>query len=299
MATANFYPVLIVRLAASILVLSTFASVTGAEVTVSLSVAPRQDEAIFPFRKAELAIDYSQPARQEVVQAVSIRWTEGGPTLLYQTAIAPGTRETLSVELPAMAVQQAYEIRLLSGKGPSSGVLQRRQVAVSWPPELVTADEFFAPQAYQKYEFDLPTWPGQLKRNVFLAAVLIGLAMAAALFIRSGPVRAEGLVVIVVGAAATMAMMVLAQGLVQRRSDGGMLVLSARRTVQWEQQADRLFPIYTHYNLAGDSLVIQPQRNRLSLELRPREVRLLGRMGQSGGAPTTMPADVVVQPPGT
>jgi len=262
------------------------AAAPGADVTVSLGLAAAQDPSHLPCRTAELTIDYSGSIQGRVIRSARLRERQGGPTIVCALSVAPGSRGTVAVALPAWTQQQEYAVDLLSGDDDGSGVLAGASASILWPLETIQPGDFINPRAYEPWSEDLPTWPESLKRNVFLAAALTCIALAAALLLRRGVVRIAAIVAAAAGAVLALSVLLSTQQMVvQKQSrDGSVLALTCRRTATWQSSDSRLFPIYYSQRQMQDDTTVICAGKGIRLELHPNEVRLLRRPGPAAGS---------------
>lgn len=260
------------------IVLASAAAAARADVSVSLAPLAVQDETTYPYRSAEATIRNDS---QSVIRAVGLRWRHGGPTMTYATAVAPGTECNLTVMLPAIRAAQTYEVRLLGAEAPDSPVVATTEAHISWEHELVTAEAFMDPAACEPWEYDLPRWPENLLRNIFLTAALSFIAAAASLFINRAGIRLVALVLVVGASAATFRILLGPQQVVICRSAdaGSLIVLTTHRTAEWKSEDWGISPVYfANWQMAEDSTVIRPGRD-VSVKLRPSDVRIFRRTG--------------------
>jgi len=246
-----------------------------AAAAVTLSPAEQQDASLLPYRTAQLHIDNTG---EEVIRFAALRWEYGGPELVYPVTVAPRRQASLTVALPAMAVQQFYDVRLLGSFTPRRRVVAAIRAPITWPAELVQREAFITADMSAPYKSHLPLWPAKLLRNIFLAAVVVCVAGAGTLLLRGPIVRLVGLVALVVIASGITVTGLARQPLIERQFDetGRLLILTARRTVQWQSDDARWVPVYDNpAEVIEETLVVYP--DGLDLTLRPHEVRLLRR----------------------
>jgi len=251
------------------------APLAAGETTVTLAAAETQDPAASPFRSASLTIVNESP---DVIRSVALRERVGGPTLVYSVTIAPQTRQSVSVALPAVTSQQNYTVSLLAGERTDSPAVGSFQRSINWPVQAVEAGKraFYAPLEYGEHEFESVGWPEALRRNVFLAAVLCCAALAGVLFIRPPVLRALAVVIVVVGAAAAMTALVRSRPVIITPpvKDASLVVVTTRRTADWTTNDADLTPLYRNRrHLIGDATVIYPGRY-IEAPLSAGEVRL-------------------------
>ena len=249
----------------------------GAAVTARLTPAEKQDPAALPYRIADLSVDYSGPADAPPIRAAALHSPQGGPTFIYPLTVAPQTRQTLRVALPALTQQQEYAIRFLSRDDPDARCVASVRATVPWPLDLVRPEEFRASEAQRRWSEELPTWPAGLLRNVFFAAGFTCIALAATLFLRRPRLRLIAVGVVVATATAGVWLLVSAQPIVVERQaeQGKVLVVACRRTTVWRNGDPMLTPLYlTPRHLAHDDMIVHAVKG-LTVPLRPDEVRLL------------------------
>ncbi len=255
---------------------------TAGQVTASLTVAKRQEAAVLPFRLAELSVSNSA---SQPVQAVLLRSRGGGPAIRYRLTVPPGAKANLPVALPAMAPVQDYDLTAL---GAGASAIGQAAASITWPAELVTADEFID-EAYLQWQGAWAPWPAQGRRNALLALAGLAAATAAALFLRSRFAQAAA----VVGCAAmyisVVAPVLKGAGAVQAAEYDLVLygpgappkiesftVLSARRTARgtW-RPAGVPYPVYPDRSEAEKDLaIVDPAEKTITLPLRPGTARV-------------------------
>lgn len=260
-----------------ILALLPLAAQPVAAATATLQPSPAGPSA--DFQPATLAIhnDLGQ-----VIRAVTLHWPGGGPTMFFAVAIPPGTTQDLTVQLPAIDEDQAYDVALLADPQPDAVPLQKLAARITWPPAQANP-ELFQSLRYRTLRVDQPQWPPAQLRILWIVAMAGAIAMGALILIRRPRLRLAMLLVTI--AAATMAAwaltrdypLVAARTMAMPQTTGApsrnIVVLASRRTVQWS--ADRvLIPIYlTPQQMRSDDSVIAPGKwTRVTLT--PREVRL-------------------------
>lgn len=255
------------------------------EATVSLEPAREQDRTALPYRLAELTVRNAGGETASVIRAVQIRESQGGPTFVVAVTVPPDSTRTVRVKLPAVSLQQTYRVRLLTEMRADSPAVSEFELPLTWDVELVNTEEWIDAEAYAPWEGDLPSWSPTVKRNVFLTAVLISLAMAAALFVPPTWRTAALILVAAAGCyAATLPLrsvdVVVERRLTlphprQRQQDQTLWALTSRRTTPWTREGIELTPIYRHRGeMLSDDTVIGPG-DRIRLSLRPADLRLL------------------------
>jgi len=258
------------------LVLCLLAGPALAEEAVSLAPAAEQDRGAWPYRTAELQVQVDGALASRVA-AAWLRWQLGGPTFVYPVTVAPDDLLTLEVSLPAIRMQQAYDIALLTDDGAPA---VQAEATIIWPEELTNPEAFVDSAAYAVHDGPLPRWPVSVKVTAFLSAAVLCAAMAAAALIRRRRLQLVVLLGLVVGSTVAGAVWLHRQPTVaaRRSPDGKLLILTTRRTVQWTV-GERLAPVYVDIGqVAEDSLVVRPEG--VTLTLRPQRVVLLRRLGR-------------------
>jgi hypothetical protein len=263
-----------------------FAEAAGAEVGVTLTPIPAADPSVFPYRAAELTIDNATGTA--VIRAAALRSQEGGPRLVFPVTVAPGTRQSIRVALPALGPEQEYACTLRGESGPVAS----RAAPISWPIELVNREDFIDREAYRPVEADLPSWPASLRTNVFLAAVLTSLAAVGVLLIPKAAVRLPAVLLLAAAGATAVWLVVAPEPVVIERTapwpqaaaattaarTGEMKIVSCRRTVAWTTRAAVAPVYYDERQLQRDTMEIELGKSA-SIPLQPREVRILRPLG--------------------
>lgn len=251
----------------------------------SLKPASGQPVAGEAFCHAELTLQNHQP---QVIQAVALRWQDGGPTLFQPAVIPPGASATLIVPLPAVSEQQTYDVRLLGSNGLGGEPLAVLKATISWPTEQVNPD-LFLDWRYRQIALVEPTWPSGLMRNLWVTLMAGCLVMAGAgTFLRRW--RRVIVLLIVLGSMAAVTMLLVNRsdpvGVSWARLGGGLtgerqniMVVQTRRTAQWSSAA-RLVPLYlSRYQMQQDDMIIEPGRG-VRVTLHPSGPRLFRVDGQ-------------------
>lgn len=296
------------RRCASIVVLG-IALTSSAFAETGVSLTPTKGDANFlPYCPAQMTI---QNDSEQVIRAVALRWRGTGPTLLHDVTIPPRTRHVMTVLLPAVEVQQTYQVRLLAGGALESPAIAELRASVSWPPEDVQESDagFFNAPLCRAWESRLPTWPASLLRNVFLAAVLTCLACGGVAFV--GRSRLRTAMILLIAAVSTGATWLIVSGekvlfeqVVDTWASPGagspdasavstaprttqaapparsksLWVISCRRTVEWTRPDTTLCPVYQdRRQMLEDNLVVRWDKG-LTVRLNPEEVRIFRPM---------------------
>ncbi len=204
----------------------------------------------------------------------------------YPIAIPPDAEARLAVALPAIALSQAYDVQLLA-ENPKTAPPLSITAEITWPPDLLTADAFIDPAAYEALENDLPVWPASLKQTVFLGAVLLSGALAAVLFIRRKRLRVLVLAVVLIAAVLVGWYGLAQQQTLLAESDGKQLILRCRRTSEVSLPCRQgggkpcdgggkyIVPIYAApWQMKADNTIIHTAGGTFSLTIQPDEIRL-------------------------
>ncbi|MFB3891320.1 MAG: hypothetical protein ACE15C_04775 [Phycisphaerae bacterium] len=267
-----------------------------AAVTATLKPADQQPAGIFPYRAAELTIDNQGPS---TIGVEDLRLRGGGPIIRTRALIAPQTTRTIQVDLPAVAVEQTWRLRLTSSDsgGPDVADLE---AGITWPVQWVaqSREAFFPADAYHAWESRMPSWPGDMKRNVLLVLVLAAVACGGAMFIRKGLRRLAAVLVILAIAAGGVWIVlgsvpkveVISSGSPEGEKPVRPLVVGARRTTRYQIADTALYPVYdSEKDMRCDTLMIDG-RNGMTLRIPAGAIRIFGRCGPAP-VPATSPAD--------
>lgn len=256
----------------TILALSNPALATESIVTaISLQPADGEMDRAWPYRPAWLEIKSSAAYR-----AVTLRWTQGGPTQLYPATADAEGKARLLVHLPAIALVQEYEVHLFvdaetaladgqhAGEPGASATAQ-----IAWPAEWLTTSAFLDPQAYGSHSETLPAWPAMIRRGAALLAVLLPLTAGAAMLIPAGRWRTLGLGGILLAATLAGSLLCRNTPVLVIREDGKNLVVLSRRTTavvleSVAKPSKSLYPVYAaRWQILEDDLLLrgtQPYR---------------------------------------
>lgn len=242
---------------------------------IALTPADQQRPADWPYSSAELHLKVDSVSASSAT-AVQLRWQLGGPTFVYPLTLLPDSSQTVIVALPAMRLQQVYDIVLKAGQAD----ILHTQATIVWPAERVNEGAFIDPRAHLRHEGPLPRWSARLKRGVWLAAAAMCVALAGAIFIRRRCVQLGVLAAVVLVAAILAGVWLHRQPAVVARTveNGDILILTARRTVEWRSESV-FAPVYVDiHQAAADSMVIGP--GGVTLTLQPQQAVLLRRVGE-------------------
>lgn len=259
------------------LVQASIASTATAATAARLSPAAAQ-EPNSPLRRATLAV---RNDTQQTVRAIRLQSGFGGPAVVVSAVVAPGSSGDFTVQLPALAPQQTYDVALLTAADPDAPAAAAIKARIQWPAELVN-DGYFRDRRYQQVAYEEVLWSASQKRLAILIALLGCLAMAGAMLAPKGWLRAGAVVVLAAATTAVAAWVITAWPLVAiqhatvHRGDSlqRIQIVAARRTTVWT--APNCVPLYlTDYQMQTDRSVIFD--GKLILPLQPGEVRLVQR----------------------
>jgi hypothetical protein len=261
----------------AILVLVIAAQAARAEVDVRLAPSPSAAVTAEGFLPAELTVADPNGELPRPASALAIRRAAGGPTMFYETSMAPGATGTFRVMLPMVSVRETYVVSLLAEATPTAPAVLRRDVTAQTDDVAAVEaarDRLIDRPAYDGYIEDLPRWPAWVTRNVVLAAALLLVAMGAALLIRRRTWRlAAGGAAVAVASAGLYISLSQCPPVIERRN-GDILAVSCRRTTEWSDAARGIGPVYWRpQQMNQDDMVYQPDAT-LTLTLHPDEVRL-------------------------
>lgn len=249
-----------------------------ASVGIGLTLTPT-DAPTGGFVAAKLAVADPMGRLAGVVRAVAIRPEAGGPTILCPASIAPKTVQDVSVRLPVISAQQAFVVRLLPADDVAATPLHQAIVPLE-VTDLNAVERargaLIDPDAYQGRLEDLPRWPPDLLRTVFLAAVLACVALGGALFIRRPAIRLLAAAAVVTAGSFVLAHVLGDCPTVLVRPAGPVTIVTCRRTVAWSHPSSML-PIYWNQrSMERDDLVLRPEGD-LTVTLHPQDVRVFRR----------------------
>jgi hypothetical protein len=250
---------------------------------VALTLAPAGAPAN-GFVPARLNVADPQGRLGGVVRGVAVRPEAGGPTILCPASIAPKTVQDLPVLLPVISAQQAFLVRLLPATDAAAKPLHEAIVPLE-VTDLNAVDRsrnaLIDPDAYQGRLEDMPHWPPALLRTVFLAAVLAGVALAGALFIRPPAIRLLAAAAVVAAASFVLDHVLGDCPDVLVRPVGPVTVVTCRRTVAWSHAADMLPVYWNQRTMQRDDLILRPE-GELTVTLHPEDVRVFRRTAETG-----------------
>jgi hypothetical protein len=274
-------------------VILAIAATAGAQVNVTIEPAADQGDAPYPYRLA--AIQIATDATDQAFSEIRVRSAKGGPEIRAAGAIPPRTpRTTLTLPLPALSVQQVYDVHLLAEDSSvaghdatAPGKTVDLQVTVNWLPEQVNEAGFIDRRLYDDLEDDLPPWPAQLRQVLFLTMVGSGLALAMTILMRPGPLRLSAMLVVLAATAGVSWWCLEDTPLVQTRivdcpaAHGQrpcqLYVVTSRRTAQWADKDAVIVPVYYDAEqMANDTTIVQPGVG-ITSDISPNRVHLFKR----------------------
>ena len=155
----------------------------GEEFSVSLAPAGAALEAKLPagYGAATLTID-NRSGR--AVAAAELRLEQGGPRFVVPATVAPQSKASVNLPLPAASASQAYVVRLFETHPPTGEPLAALTAELRWPVDVVDGEARVNSVAYADWRDAHARWPADLRRTVLLTAVLVCLALAGCLLIR-------------------------------------------------------------------------------------------------------------------
>ena len=257
----------IVRAIGMVLALGLLAGSARGQAGITLTPADDQDPAARPYRTAAL---------------------HGGPTFVHPVTVTPGRPLTLKLSLPAIRLQQAYEVAFLAGPGEDAEVIGLDEATIVWPEELVNPAAFMDSAAYRTYDGFLPSWSRRTRLDALLAGVVFCVLIVGAVFVRPHRLQVAVVLLLVIAAAAATGAWLYRRPIVivHRSQDGEFLILATRRTVKWSHSA-RMAPVYDAVNEAQLVNILRAGENSMvvrtdgvTLTLHPQQIVLLRRQPQ-------------------
>lgn len=252
-------------------------------VAAALKVAEGQDQALAPYRLAELSLTSNAPVAAETVL---LRPVGGGPVVRCALAVAPGQTATREVALPAVWPTQMYKVTALD---TAEKVLGFTVAEITWPGDLAATDHFID-DAFRCFTDAPAGWPARTRRKGVLLLAIFAVAAAAVLFIRPPWLR-TAVVVVVAGAAVAAALHVPGWPGAVESADyhlqihphegpvklDSFAVLAARRTSAVWRQAHRIpYPVYPDRQAAlEEPPEVTPEDCAIRLTVRRGQVRIL------------------------
>lgn len=280
---------LTILLAVSVLTPAALADATATLTPLDTTAGPADLAAHerFPLLTAELAVANDTDA---AVGAVALKPAGGGPTILYDWTIPPGSSARLPVHLPAVEAVQVYAVRLLPRADVDAPPVAVIDARISWP---IDSPAFEAGRsrlldwdAYEPWDYSLPQWPEGFRRNIMLAMALGAIGLGGVLLLRWPWIRIGGFVLVVAVTAGAIWVVLDSQPVradlardhpdVARKAypgRGAPIVLATRRTQDYRVEGG-VFPIWRNlYYFRQDRSVIRPGQG-ISLSLEPRRIRV-------------------------
>lgn len=151
-----------------------------------------QPDEIFPYRAAVLL--FTNPEDQEITH-LGIRWTGGGPRMIYPVSVPPGGEAKQGVHLPAVWSDQTYKIDLYS----NGEIKHQLEAHIVWPAPLTTKKSFVDHYQCKKLMEEHTGWPKEVRVNTTLAVALTVIILACCLMIRNTLARTILLVMVICG----------------------------------------------------------------------------------------------------
>jgi hypothetical protein len=279
-----------------------FASLAGLAFAMPAAAAPlraslepaKGDSSARPFAMAVLAVENGLG---KPIAAAALKPVQGGPTVLTELLVPPGSRAQYRIALPAAEAHQEYQIRLLDayddGRAPTPPtVLAETQASIDWPLETVTSSGLISPQAYAAVGSTAVGWPASLRQQALIALASFLLLTGFCLLLpwRIGRLMGTlaavaaggGLLWWLSNSPAAAAVESTTGHITQRNADGRILRetilrLSARRTAAFAGDLDDLRPLYQ------DALAFQHDRSILRLGSARQKTPALSTVPLSSG----------------
>jgi hypothetical protein len=268
-----------------------------APIRVSLHREESPDGSEFPYRRANLTVQYDSTGSQkpDVIRCITIRSTRGGPTMLFNITIPPqAPARNISVSLPAMSAEDSYTVRLLAGKTAISPLVAEFNLTIDWPAEMVTAQAFLDPEAYDDGDYLPPVWSNRTLQNVFAAATLACVLLGASILIRRPAWRIAIACVTVIAAGAGLWLAASLEPTVVRQTlgdDERLLLVSCLRDTRFEIPEPHSVPLYYNMDEMSQDEGVIHMSGKLLVSLKSGEVRLFGRRTATA-QPTTRPSGI-------
>jgi len=269
-------------------------------VRVSLERGDTEDDTELPYRRVNLTVQYDSPDpsagdKYDVIRCITIRSVRGGPTMLFNVTIPPGAPAArINMVLPALSAEDSYDVRLLAGNSAETAVIAQFNLTLDWPAELVTAQGFLDPDAYDAGDYLPPVWSNRMLGLVFMISAIVCVMLAASLLVRPTGWRLFTATVTAIVAGSGLWMTVISESTILRRrvgDDNRLLLVSCLRDDHCEILEPYTTPLY--YNLdemtRDDAVIRTPEK--LIVRLKSGEVRLFARR-EPVNQPATIPSDI-------
>lgn len=259
-----------------------FSATAPADLPVELTPSLERTDEVWPYSPARLTVEN---ASDEVVEAIRLRWRQGGPTLAYDVEIAPRQQANLEIMLPAVWPEQTFLVSVLGADG---GQLDSAEATIGWPTELVRSEAFIDPQIWRRWDPPPPAWSHQARLSGFITAFVFSLAACGAMLIGRGALQ---LAVVALAIAAGVGVTTLSRPEAveirtvkaaddQHPQDAppyDLLAVEARRTTAPTLRDAVLAPVYlSRYDMVRDETVVHAD-GRVETVLKGGEVRLFRR----------------------
>ncbi len=258
------------------------AAPAGAELSASLTPQTGQ-QGRGDFRPAELTLTNDTG---QTLQAVQFQMEGGGMRLQYPLAAAPGQQVRTSVLLPPIWPIQRYRLDALDTSGAVAG---STGVEITWPAEAVATGQF-VDESFEAFRTARPAWRQQDRRGLLWFGAVFVLAAGGLVLIRRALLRLAGLAVLTAGACGLWLVLPVRPAAVEFQpyyletcdaagqcGVDSFVIASARRDSHLDYRADQP-PHLVYVNrsaAAGDNSLVQPESNRLSLELHAGDIAVI------------------------
>lgn len=169
----------------------------SADKTVTLTEAKTQPADAFPYSRAKLTIKNN--LKVPSIQSIIIKPIEGGISREYPITVSALQTESISVDLPAIASVQEYEISIKCIVGKAVTKIVKKRATVSWSEQNVHFFEFMDSSAYSKNPHGYLSWDNSIKVGLFTSALIYFVLAAACLLIKNRPLRLAAIVIVTAG----------------------------------------------------------------------------------------------------
>jgi hypothetical protein len=269
-------------------------------VHASLERGDTLDDSEAPYRPVTLTVQYNSPAvstneKPDVIRCITVRSASGGPTMRFNVTIPPDAPAgKIDMLLPALSVEDSYKMRFLAGDEADSAVIAEHDLSLQWPVESVTDQAFLDPETHNKGQFLRPVWSNRTRQMVFAISAVACVLLGGSLMIRSAARRLSAATATAIIAGVGLWIAMSCEPLVIRKelgADGGLLLVSCLRDVEYEIPAPYTVPIYHNSDEMSDDDAVIHAGEKLIVRLKSSEPRLFGRPGPVT-QPTTIKSDI-------
>jgi hypothetical protein len=269
------------RLTCAALLLAAGITSAAEQSTFSLSAAQDPYPRAFPFCGAKLSINNNMGRE---ISAVRLRWTRGGPTMVFAAAVPAGEQADITVFLPAISVSQDYRVEPLDRDGKA---MDPAKASITWPADMVTRETFIDEPTCSEWMDELPEWPARTKVELLIVFVLAIIAISAALLIRNGLLKTCVIPAVAAASVIGVNFVVSRAGMDPMiRHEGQLIIMNCRNTCTAtllpgdEPGVPPAAPIYVApWHMEEDSTIIHSV-DGLSVPLSPDITRVFRRTGR-------------------